>query len=93
MCFLSGGKINPLIGAAGISAYPMAARVVQAEGIEGRQEELLAHARDGSQHRRTDRLGHGSGGYACGSERHGFDLAVPFVIGERASGSGDMPFE
>ncbi|HSN47087.1 MAG TPA: sodium ion-translocating decarboxylase subunit beta [Casimicrobiaceae bacterium] len=27
--FLSGGKFNPLIGAAGISAFPMAARVVQ----------------------------------------------------------------
>jgi oxaloacetate decarboxylase beta subunit len=32
MCVLSRGKINPLIGAAGISAYPMAARVVQTEG-------------------------------------------------------------
>ncbi len=32
MCFVTGGKINPLIGAAGISAYPMAARVVQTEG-------------------------------------------------------------
>ena len=32
MCALSGGKINPLLGAAGISAYPMAARVVQTEG-------------------------------------------------------------
>lgn len=32
MCVLTGGKINPLIGAAGISAYPMAARVVQTEG-------------------------------------------------------------
>ncbi|MBF0530993.1 MAG: sodium ion-translocating decarboxylase subunit beta, partial [Deltaproteobacteria bacterium] len=32
MCRLSGGKINPLIGAAGISAYPMSARVVQSEG-------------------------------------------------------------
>jgi len=32
MCWLTGGKINPLIGAAGISAYPMAARVVQSEG-------------------------------------------------------------
>jgi oxaloacetate decarboxylase beta subunit len=27
MCFLSGGKINPLIGAAGISAFPMAGRI------------------------------------------------------------------
>jgi oxaloacetate decarboxylase beta subunit len=32
MCLLTGGRINPLIGAAGISAYPMAARVVQSEG-------------------------------------------------------------
>ncbi|MBF0118930.1 MAG: sodium ion-translocating decarboxylase subunit beta [Desulfobacterales bacterium] len=32
MCFLTKGKVNPLIGAAGISAYPMAARVVQNEG-------------------------------------------------------------
>lgn len=32
MCFLTGGKVNPLLGAAGISAYPMAARVVQTEG-------------------------------------------------------------
>jgi oxaloacetate decarboxylase beta subunit len=32
MKVLSGGKVNPLIGAAGISALPMAARVVQAEG-------------------------------------------------------------
>ena len=32
MKVLSGGKINPLIGAAGISAYPMSARVVQKEG-------------------------------------------------------------
>lgn len=29
---LSGGKINPMIGAAGVSAVPMAARVVQKEG-------------------------------------------------------------
>ncbi len=32
MCFLTNGKVNPLLGAAGISAYPMAARVVQTEG-------------------------------------------------------------
>ena len=29
MKILSGGKINPMIGAAGVSAVPMAARVVQ----------------------------------------------------------------
>jgi len=45
MCTLSGGKINPLIGAAGISAYPMAARVVQVEGQKyNRRNYLLMHA-------------------------------------------------
>jgi oxaloacetate decarboxylase beta subunit len=29
MCKLTGGKVNPMIGAAGVSAVPMAARVVQ----------------------------------------------------------------
>ena len=32
MCKLTGGKINPLIGSAGVSAVPMAARVSQDEG-------------------------------------------------------------
>ncbi len=32
MCKLTGGKINPLIGSAGVSAVPMAARVAQDEG-------------------------------------------------------------
>ena len=32
MCALSGGKINPLIGSAGVSAVPMAARVSNVEG-------------------------------------------------------------
>jgi len=45
MCTLSGGKINPLIGAAGISAYPMAARVVQAQGQKyDKRNYLLMHA-------------------------------------------------
>ena len=45
MCFLSGGKVNPLIGAAGISAFPMAARVVQREGQKyNRKNFLLMHA-------------------------------------------------
>lgn len=33
MCYLSGRRINPLIGAAGVSAFPMSARVVQKEGL------------------------------------------------------------
>ena len=45
MCKLTGGKINPLIGAAGISAYPMAARVVQTEGLRyDKKNHLLMHA-------------------------------------------------
>jgi sodium ion-translocating decarboxylase beta subunit len=42
---LSGGKMNPLVGAAGISAYPMAARLVQNEGQRwNKQNFLLMHA-------------------------------------------------
>ncbi|WP_407640969.1 sodium ion-translocating decarboxylase subunit beta [Brevinema andersonii] len=45
MCFLSKGKINPLIGAAGVSAVPMAARVVQKVGAEEDPSNfLLMHA-------------------------------------------------
>jgi len=39
------GKVNPLIGAAGISAFPMSARVVQREGFKyNRRNYLLMHA-------------------------------------------------
>jgi len=42
---LSGGRINPLVGAAGISAFPMAARVVQRMAHEADFENfLLMHA-------------------------------------------------
>ena len=42
---LSGGKVNPLIGAAGVSAVPMAARVVNRVGLEANQQNfLLMHA-------------------------------------------------
>ena len=45
MCFITGGKINPLIGAAGVSAVPMAARVVQKEGQRADPTNfLLMHA-------------------------------------------------
>jgi sodium ion-translocating decarboxylase beta subunit len=45
MCLLTGGKINPLIGAAGISAFPMSARVVQTEGQKyNKKSYLLMHA-------------------------------------------------
>lgn len=45
MCYLSGRKINPLIGAAGISAFPMSAWVVQKEGLRANPyNHLLMHA-------------------------------------------------
>ncbi|HBH11596.1 MAG TPA: glutaconyl-CoA decarboxylase subunit beta, partial [Clostridiales bacterium] len=40
-----GGKVNPMIGAAGVSAVPMAARVVQKEGQKYNPSNfLLMHA-------------------------------------------------
>jgi Na+-transporting methylmalonyl-CoA/oxaloacetate decarboxylase beta subunit len=45
MCWATGGKINPLVGAAGVSAVPMAARVVNKVGLETNQSNhLLMHA-------------------------------------------------
>ena len=45
MCKISKGKINPMIGAAGVSAVPMAARVVHKIGLEeDRSNYLLMHA-------------------------------------------------
>ena len=45
MCKFSGGKINPLIGSAGVSAVPMAARVAQKVGqAENPSNFLLMHA-------------------------------------------------
>jgi carboxybiotin decarboxylase len=42
---VTGGKVNPLIGAAGISAFPMSARVVQKEGAKyNKKNYLLMHA-------------------------------------------------
>ena len=45
MCRLSGWKINPLIGSAGVSAVPMAARVSQVVGMQAKPGNyLLMHA-------------------------------------------------
>jgi len=45
MCKLTGGKVNPLIGSAGVSAVPMAARVSQKVGAESDPTNfLLMHA-------------------------------------------------
>ena len=45
MYYISRGKINPLIGAAGVSAVPMAARVVHRMGQQEDPENwLIMHA-------------------------------------------------
>lgn len=45
MCKLTNGKVNPMIGAAGVSAVPMSARVVQKEGVKANPSNfLLMHA-------------------------------------------------
>jgi carboxybiotin decarboxylase len=45
MCVITRGKVNPLLGAAGTSAFPMSARVVQREGQRANPKSfLLWHA-------------------------------------------------
>ena len=45
LCFVTKGKINPLIGSAGVSAVPMAARVANREGQKANPSNfLLMHA-------------------------------------------------
>ena len=45
MCKLTGGKVNPLIGSAGVSAAPMAARVANTQGQKANPSNfLLMHA-------------------------------------------------
>ncbi|HEU4923868.1 MAG TPA: sodium ion-translocating decarboxylase subunit beta, partial [Burkholderiales bacterium] len=45
VCWATRGQVNPLIGAAGISAFPMAARVAQAQGQRyDKKNYLLMHA-------------------------------------------------
>ena len=45
MCKLTKGKVNPMLGAAGVSAVPMAARVVHKIGMEeDKSNYLLMHA-------------------------------------------------
>ena len=45
MCWLTKGKVNPLIGSAGVSAVPMAARVANLEGQKANPSNfLLMHA-------------------------------------------------
>ena len=41
LAWVTGGKVNPLVGAAGVSAVPMAARVVHKVGAEANKKNYL----------------------------------------------------
>ena len=58
----TGGKINPLIGSAGVSAVPMAARVSQKVGARSRSYQLPADACNGTERSRCYRY--------CSSSRY-----------------------
>ncbi len=51
-------KLNPMIGACGISAFPMSARVVYKMAIKEGPAELSAHAVRGCQRIRAGRIRH-----------------------------------
>ena len=53
---LTGGKVNPLIGSAGVSAVPMAARVSQEVGAGRKSRQLPADARHGPERCGRNRL-------------------------------------
>ena len=55
LCVITHGKINPLIGSAGVSAVPMAARLAEGR-LRVRSAQLPADARYGSQRGRRHRL-------------------------------------
>ena len=65
MCVLTHGKVNPLIGSAGVSAVPMAARVSQKVGCGSRPYQLPSDACDGTQRSRCYR------NRCCGRYLHG----------------------
>ena len=66
MKVMSGGKINPVIGAAGVSAVPMAARVCQKVVVP---RLLRAYARNGPERRRRYRNGGRGGSYAYAAQQ------------------------
>ena len=55
MCKVTKGKVNPLIGSAGVSAVPMAARVSQKVGVGSRSDKLPFDACDGTKRSRSYR--------------------------------------
>ncbi len=52
-------KINPLVGAAGVSAVPDSARVVQNEGLKARSNKSLVNACHGAKCCQCNRFGSG----------------------------------
>ena len=60
MCVLTHGKVNPLIGSAGVSAVPMAARVSQKVGAEADPTNFLLDARNGPERCRCYRYSRSS---------------------------------
>ena len=69
-------KINPMVGAAGISAFPMSSRVIHKMGLKEDPPELPADARGGGQRFRPDRVGHRR-------RSDHFDRRRPALIAER----------
>ena len=55
MCLVTGGKINPLIGSAGVSAVPMAAQCIPESWCRSRSDELPFDACNGSKRSRCYR--------------------------------------
>ena len=55
MCWITKGKVNPLIGSAGVSAVPMAARVSQKVGAEADPTNFLLDACNGTKRCRSYR--------------------------------------
>ena len=64
-------KVNPLIGSAGVSAVPMAARLSHNIGQAGESGELPASSRHGAQRGGSHRLGGGGGRVYFGAELGG----------------------
>ena len=58
LCAVTRGKVNPLVGAAGISAFPMSGRLVQRVAQEEDFTQPRPDARHGRQHRGPARLRH-----------------------------------
>ena len=66
MARMPGSPVNPLIGAAGVSAVPMAARVAHQRRPGDGSAQLSADARHGAERGRRDRHGH-RGGWVAGA--------------------------